>query len=300
MPAVAPEILALTEHQATSEAGTVSRDSSTSTSTRRFIDRDMQSGELHRVAGGTAVIYSVRCPGKDGANEDAAALVAVDADKGVLSVADGVGGLPAGDHASGLAIAELCRSLRDAAAGRSELREAILNGFESANHAVLATGSGGATTLAAVEIQGHAVRPYHVGDSMILVTGQRGKIKLETICHSPVGYAIEAGLLDPIEAMHHDERHVVSNMIGSANMHIAVGPTLEMSRYDTLVMATDGLFDNLHEAEIVELVRKGPLADVARALVERSLERMQRSEPGVPSKPDDLTLIVYRRDSSNG
>ena len=31
---------------------------------------------------------------------------------------------------------------------------------------------------------------------MILLTGGRGKIKLQTIAHSPVGYGLEAGLLD--------------------------------------------------------------------------------------------------------
>lgn len=264
------------------------------TSTLRFIDRDMRSGELHAIAGGTAAIYSSRAPDKAGANEDAAALITLDGDCGVLAVADGMGGMPGGDHASSIAIAELCRGVRARAAGRAELREAILNGFENANRAVRATGLGAATTLAVVEVQGRLVRPYHVGDSMILVIGQRGKVKLRTISHSPVGYAVEAGLLDPEEAMHHEERHLVSNMIGSPEMHIAVGPAVRLSRYDTLVLATDGLFDNLHEAEIVEMARRGPLDDAVRQLAKRCLQRMEVAQAGLPCKPDDLTLIAFR------
>jgi len=148
--------------------------------------------------------------------------------------------------------------------------------------------------MAIAEIQGRTVRPYHVGDSMILVVGQRGKTKLQTISHSPVGYAVEAGLLDETEAMHHDQRHLVSNLIGTPDMRIEVGSTIELGRYDTLLLASDGLFDNLHTEEIVERIRKGPLKRVMRTLVEDCRRRMQQPEEGQPSKPDDLTFVVFR------
>ncbi len=50
---------------------------------------------------------------------------------------------------------------------------------------------------------------------MILFTGHKGKIKLQTISRSPVGYAVHTGLLDETEAMHHEDRHLASNIIGS-------------------------------------------------------------------------------------
>ena len=43
---------------------------------------------------------------------------------------------------------------------------------------------------------------------MILTTGQRGRLRMQTVSHSPVGFAIEYGLLDESEAMHHEERHL--------------------------------------------------------------------------------------------
>ena len=75
------------------------------------------------------------------------------------------------------------------------LRPAILDGIEAANAAVRAIGTGAATTLSLVEIQGRVVRAYQVGDSAILLAGQRGKLKYQTIAHSPIGYAVEAGLI---------------------------------------------------------------------------------------------------------
>ena len=59
--------------------------------------------------------------------------------------------------------------------------------------------------------------------------------------------------------MHHSQRHVVSNVIGSPDMRIEIGSAIEMDLRDTLVLASDGLSDNLHVTEIVEYVRKGPL-----------------------------------------
>ena len=151
-----------------------------------------------------------------------------------------------------------------------------------------------ATTLAVVEIQNHTVRPYHVGDTMILVVGQKGKLKHQTVSHSPVGYAVESGLLDESEAMNHVERHIVSNIIGAPDMRIEIGPTIHLAPRDTLVLASDGLFDNFHIDEIQERVRKGPMHHVLDQLVQECRRRMKGLEQEMPSKPDDLTVILFR------
>ena len=107
-----------------------------------------------------------------------------------------------------------------------------------------------------------------------------------------MGYAVEAGLLDEHEAMHHDERHVVSNMVGAADMRIEIGSALTPSPLDTALLATDGLFDNLGQDEVVEIVRSGPLDRIATEPGPRA-QRNACAAPaaGRPSKPDDLTFI---------
>jgi serine/threonine protein phosphatase PrpC len=195
---------------------------------RLFLDSNMTQGEVCALAGGEAVVYSRRSPAKEEGNEDAAALIGIDAARGVLAVADGVGGGRAGAQAAGTALRELAGALREVPSGES-LRGEILDGFERANRAVIDLGIGAATTLAAVEIQDSSLRPYHAGDSTILVTGQRGKLKLLTVSHSPVGYAVESGLLGEQEAMHHEDRHLISNTVGSPDMRIEIGSVLSLA-----------------------------------------------------------------------
>lgn len=262
-----------------------------------YLDRHMEgNGVIHECDAGLIGIYTARSPDKtDGANEDAAAAFCYENGSGLLVVADGMGGMPQGDQASGLLIEMIRESLLltgdPAVRG---LREPLINGIDSANARINALGVGAGSTLAAVEFTRRTVRCCHVGDSMILVTGNRGRIKLQTVSHSPVGYAVEAGMLDENEAMHHDERNIVSNFVGMPGMRIELGHTLELSPYDTVLLASDGLFDNLYIEEIVDFIRRGPLKRAMQALANAARARMTQALTGAPSKPDDLTFILYR------
>lgn len=247
-----------------------------------------------RLHNGHAVVCSARAPDKEGENEDGAAVLRLDSGESVLAVADGVGGQPAAHSASGLALRTLREALRENLSDGGSLREAILSGFDRANRAVLALGTGSATTLAAVEVYDGRIRSYHVGDSGALVFGGRGRVRLQTISQSPVGYALEAGVMDEQEAMEHEDRHLVSNVIGDSSMHVVMSSPVKLRPRDTVVVASDGLFDNAYTEEIVEYLRRGSLEAGANALMRECRQRMRVPQEGVPSKPDDLTLIAYR------
>ena len=260
-----------------------------------YLDRDMESVEVQTAGSGDAVFYSVRCPGRESANEDAAALVPLSPDHSVLVVADGFGGHPAGAQAAEIAVRTIEQLVRDNSSDLdNNLRAAIIDGFEAANEAVRALGVGAATTLAVVDIHGRHVRSYHVGDSAVLVVGQRGLVKMRSVAHSPVGYAVESGLINEREAMNHEDRHFVSNMVGSAEMRIEIGPSLELAARDTVLMGSDGLWDNVMFDDIVEHIRKGPLVKSAQKLVEKAGKRMTHPVGDMPSKPDDLTVVAFR------
>ena len=259
-----------------------------------FLEREMEDGEMTSLCGGSAAVFTRPAPGRARPNEDAALLASLGREHAVLAVADGAGGEAAGVKASALALKTLAANLKRAANGDVKLREAILAGFEAANAEVSGLGVGAATTLAVAELEGRKVRTYHVGDSGALVVGQRGKRKLQTIAHSPVGYAIEAGVISERQAMSHEERHLVSNMIGSSAMKIEMSSVLELAPRDTLLLASDGLFDNLHADEILEIIRKGPLESVVARLAEKAAGRMETPAATVPSKRDDLTFVVFR------
>ncbi len=262
---------------------------------RLFINEDLCEGETLSLGLGTAAVYTARTPDQSHEkNEDAAAVIPLGTRTGVLAVADGVGGSRGGDQASSLTVRSLRDAIVSAVTDDRELRYGILNGFETANRSVIDMGIGAATTLAAVEVDGNRIRPYHVGDSTIIVVGQRGKIKNKNVAHSPVGYAVEGGFLDEDAAMNHEDRHLISNIIGSAEMRIEMGPVIKLAKHDTVLLASDGLSDNLSTDEIVELIRKGPLDESVAALSKRAMRRMLNPNGGTPSKPDDLTFVLFR------
>ncbi|MGB5689894.1 MAG: protein phosphatase 2C domain-containing protein [Woeseiaceae bacterium] len=247
------------------------------------------------VAGGAAVAYTCRNPYKDTENEDTVAVIPYGPGAAVLVVADGAGGLPAGKRASLTAVTTLAAALQTAMDKTMLLRTAILNGIEAANEAVLGLANGSATTLTVVTIEGLVVRSYQIGDSEALVVGQRGVVKLQTTAHSPTGFAVEAGFLDEREALHHEDRHLVSNFLGTNDMRIDMSAGVELKPRDTVLVASDGLTDNVHLEETIEVVRKGALVESARQVVNLATSRMTTERNGQPSKPDDLSLILFRK-----
>ena len=263
--------------------------------TRTFVKRSTKDIEVIDVGGGIGAVCSLPSPGSEPtSNEDAAVVMTVREDTAVLAVADGAGGHPGGAEAAAMAVRHLAAAVSSAAESERSVRDGVLDGFESANSAILDMNIGAAATLAAVEVEGRLLRCYHAGDAAVLVTGRRGKIKLLTKSHSPVGYAVEAGLLGRREALHHEDLSVVSNLLGSASMHIEVGTAVKLASRDTVVVGSDGLFDNLHANEIAERVRAGALEQCAQSLARFVLSRMTGAGQTVPSKPDDLTFVLFR------
>ena len=262
---------------------------------RIYSNRDMDAPEFVPFVGFFAAVFTHRRPGSTTANEDGAALIPYDERSGVAVVADGLGGSSAGERASALALTEMKRSVVEARKTGGLLRSAILSGIENANQAVQDLGIGAMTTLAIVEIDQDTVRPYHIGDSEVLVIGGRGRLKLRTISHSPVGYGVEAGLLDVEEAMHHEDRHLVANVVGEAEMRIEMGSPLPLAARDTVVLASDGLIDNLHADEIAALLCRGRFRWAVNEIAAAVYQRMTSPIEAQPSKLDDMTMIVLRR-----
>lgn len=272
------------------------------------------------LAHGEAVWISVPSPHKQTENEDAVDAFLIGKNRALLIVADGLGGHRGGKTASQSVLRGMRKKLKrtddevkpneivisgglkvpvgpPSNLNDADYRSLILDQIETANRRLLDKRTGAATTLAVVEAVGNRVRTYHVGDSPILVIGQKGQIKHETISHSPVGYAVEAGLLSENEAIHHEHRHLVSNVVGSKDMTVELGTWVTLAIRDTVLLASDGLFDNLLTVEIVDRIRSGNLVSSVAELAALALDRMCLPQPDLPSKPDDLTILAYRRTS---
>ena len=256
-------------------------------SAHSWIRANMAAPELVQ-AGELDIAFFTRA--RNDPNEDAAAIRVDEHGRVMLILADGAGGEAAGARAAEIAV-------RTVAECASIDREAILSGFDAAQEEITALGIGAATTLFVMLWEGGAIRSFHAGDSAALVVGQRGRRKLEALPHSPAGYAVEAGVIDEAQALHHEERHLVTNVVGSVGMRIDMSSPCALARYDTVLLASDGVSDNLLPEEIVEIVRRGPLLRAAEELAREAARRMDAPLHGEPSKPDDLTLLLARRRS---
>jgi serine/threonine protein phosphatase PrpC len=223
------------------------------------------------------------------------AIVASGSDAALLAVADGMGGIAGSGQAAAIAV--------DAIAGIASLciddparrRALIIDAVELANRRILDLGTGAATTLAVVEIAGGCARSYHVGDSEILIFGQRGRVKLRSVPHSPVGFAYHSGMIDEDQAIAHPDRHIVSNALGMRDMRIEIGSPIPIAPNDTILVCSDGLVDNLRFSEIADGLRTGRLDRALARVAAVATERMQSADAGQPGKPDDLSIIAYRR-----
>ncbi len=257
-----------------------------------FLGAQTESADLV-LAQGQVSVRTFRSPAKETDNEDSAAVIPFGADGLVLAVADGVGGSPGGRQASNLAVQTLADVLSRTSPEPDNLRAAVIDAVEEANRQILDLGRGSATTLVVGELLNGQVRSYHVGDSELMSVGQRGRIKQRVIPHSPTGFAVEAGLLDEDEAVEHDTRHLLFNVIGAPDMRIEIGTPTRINDHDTIILSSDGLLDNLFVDEIVKIIRCGELSRAADELTTLASARMNGSDSG-PSKPDDFTIILYR------
>ena len=200
-------------------------------------------------------------------NEDS---LRVNRDAGLLVVADGMGGHPAGDVASMLAGEAVERAVVDAGFTLAEaVRAAHRTIVEAGREGRGAPGMG--TTCVACCLRGRLLETAWVGDSRLY--GFRGG-RLEQLSrdHSWVQSLVEAGELGAEAADRHPERHVLAQCLGSHEGVEVEAETIDVEPGQRLLLCTDGLTGELDEATIAAVLREEPDdRRAADALVERAL-----------------------------
>jgi PPM family protein phosphatase len=193
--------------------------------------------------------------GRRSLNEDAV-LVAPLPDGGELvAVADGMGGLAAGDVASQHAL----RTLHAAVVAGAELQDAVL----AANAAVLAEAQrrgvpqGMGTTLVALLRRGDTYHIVNVGDSRAYRVDAAGVRQL-TQDHSFLAEAVHSGRLSFEEASRSRWKNAVTRAIGTEpELQVdCLGP-FDAGEPHAVVLCTDGLYRAVSEDVLAEAVRRG-------------------------------------------
>lgn len=212
----------------------------------------------------------------------------------MVIVADGLGGHKGGATASKMAVSILGEAAKKwqltSVEERLPRREMVLAAFEKAHNDIKALGLGAGTTLTVAEVTPETVRFYNAGDSFGLLMGGMGTLKFKNVEHSPVGYCLEAGAITEQEVIGHPAAGVVLNALGIDPVRVEITQEMELARRDHILLASDGLTDNVLNSQICDDLRRGSLEEKMSKLVDGARLQMSKEK----GKPDDLTMVLVR------
>src|SRR5215472_4226758 len=183
-------------------------------------------------------------------------------------VADGMGGHGSGDVASTIAIEDMAAC----AALRPLFTEAVLTALEHANRHIIerdsATRMGTTVTgLAGLETAGgDHLMVFNIGDSRVYrLSG--GRLEQVTVDHSEVQELVLAGVITREQARTHPRRNIVTRALGSDPVLHADHWLLPATGGDRYLVCSDGLFNEVPDEVIYELLSAGPAQQAADDLV---------------------------------
>jgi serine/threonine protein phosphatase PrpC len=242
-----------------------------------------------------AVASVTDAAGRD-ANQDVAAALAIGGNGSagagedfLLIVADGMGGHPAGDVASQIAMSTLFEAFP--ALPEGDLGLALKQAYRRANEAVFQAGedepahAGMGTTLTSALLHGKYATVAHVGDSRAYLL--RGDALTQvTRDHTVVADEVAQGRITAEAARRDPRRNRLTHVIGThPRLESKLPAIFELTLLpgDRLLLCSDGLYDVLDEDEMRRALLGQDPAAAAQQLVEAAKERGTR---------DNATAVV--------
>ncbi len=228
-------------------------------------------------------------------NQDAGIIIPLSKTECLLVIADGMGGHRCGDRASKIA----CDILRDEVRSGNNIIDSILYSIEQIHEEIKELAVGAGSTICVAYVEGNTVRTFHVGDSSIVVFNRLGRIKYQTLNHSPVSYAVASGLLSEKQANTHPEKHLLSNALGIDDVYISVGLPVEFNEHDVLVLMTDGVTDHHAMDDIFQIIKGKNLKQAMSDLVDNTTNKIFSPQSASFGHNDDSTAILFRLVKNN-
>ena len=197
-------------------------------------------------------------------------------DAGLFALADGMGGHPEGEVASQLALQTLAAMFqRDAKSTLADPTRFLNESIVAGHHQLLRYATQKAlldtprTTIVACVLQGNAAFWAHCGDSRLYLV-RAGKLVARTRDHSYTELQETMSQVVPIGERFN--RNVLFTCLGSPGKPVVdtVGPML-MQKGDRILLCSDGLWGNVSDAEVTELLSQRALSDAVPELVEMAL-----------------------------
>lgn len=218
-------------------------------------------------------------------NEDS---LFVDSERGLWAVADGMGGHDAGEVASATVI-EALRNL-PRVENLDELASAAKDALAGANRQLidLARSSGSqqsiGTTVVGIAIADGDFRCFWMGDSRAY-RFRDGYLSRVSRDHSLVQKLIDAGMLSPEDAEHHENANVVTRAVGVSEQVEVDVVSGDAVPGDQFLLASDGLTRVVEDDEIASELQSSPPDQAADKLIELVLSR---------GAPDNVTIVIVK------
>lgn len=225
-------------------------------------------------------------------NEDA---LAVDGDLGLVAVADGIGGAPAGDVASSKAVEAVIRRLREGVTGgvaadpEALVRDAVLG----ANRELLEAGEstpalhGMGTTLVVGHFRPGRLVYGHVGDSRLYLW-REGRLDQLTRDHSLAQEAVDRGEFPSLEEALRGgvPGYVITRALGNPSLGGPDIDRIDVLPGDRFLFCTDGLTNLVGRAQIAQVLGGAASTDQAAD----TLVRLANEAGGY----DNITVVLAR------
>ncbi len=186
-------------------------------------------------------------------------------DFGLFMVADGMGGHHDGEKASALAIKTVAATVATTIwlpmlSGQTEnqapITEALTEAIQKANGDIMVQVPDGGTTFSSVILIGDLAYVAHVGDSRVYMISKDGVIEQLTRDHSLVQRLIELDQLTPEEAAEHPQKNVLYRALGQNDIVEVDTMFRRVPPKSSLVVCSDGLWNQVQDKEIVDIVRQ--------------------------------------------
>jgi len=201
-------------------------------------------------------------------NQDAVIL-----GKGILGVADGMGGHKGGEIASAELRDGLIRETENRTPGEDALKEAVqtvnLALWEQQEKDASLTGMG--TTLTVLWACGDKMIIGQVGDSRAYLL-RNGQMKQMTNDHSMVADMVRRGVLTEEQAACHPMRNYITRAVGT-DSEVETDVTTAARRHgDRWLICSDGLYGSMDRQTLETLAQAEDMDQAADALLQKALD----------------------------
>ncbi len=217
---------------------------------------------------------------------------------GIFILADGMGGHPQGEVAAQLALQTISALFQkeaqpEVADVAAFLTSAVMTAHRQILHFAISRGmlDTPRTTLVAALVQAGAVTWVHCGDSRLYLVRQ-GELLARTRDHS--FFEQRQALAQNVSLSKLVNRNILFTCLGSPTKPVfeVTGP-IALQQGDRLMLCSDGLWDSLSDAEIVDQLGHKPVAESVPAMVEQALQKAGEGS-------DNVTCLALEWETPDG